>query len=95
MKEFKRYSWEEYEKMLISYNYSPEQISAVKEIRENSQNEIMTPEQFRYLFLNKIIRRTRKLKKPRTLIVVEDKIYYLEHYNKRYEWCGEFINTEE
>ena len=93
-KEFTRYNWQEYKEMLEKYDYTQEQISAVKEIRE--KYDYMTNDQFRFLFMTGIIKRTRKLKKPRSLYVCEEgKIWYLCHFNKRMEYCGEFVNEEE
>lgn len=90
-KEFTRFNWEQYKEMLESYGYNEEQISAVKEIRETAEE--ITKDQFDFLVQTKIISRTRKLKKIRTLYVFDDKVWYLEHFNKRYEWCGFFIEN--
>ena len=93
MEEYKRIDWEDYKEMLERYGYTEEQISAVKEIRENPNYEYMSPEQFRFLHLNGIIKRTRKLKKLRTYLVdLEGKVLYLDHYYKRYNHAGYFIN---
>jgi general stress protein 26 len=81
---YKRIDWEDYKQMLERYGYTEEQIADVKSIRENPNYEYMSPEQFRFLHLNGIIKRTRKLKKLRTLLTDGDKVYYLEHYFKRY-----------
>ena len=89
-KEFVRYSWKEYKEMLERYNYTQEQIEAVREIRETAEE--VTKDQYDFLVQTGIISRTRKLKKIRTLYVFEDKVWYLCHFNKRYEWCGQFIN---
>jgi len=86
--------WQKYKEMLEHYGYTEEQISAVKEIRENPEYEYMTPEQFRFLFLNGIVKRTRKLKKPRVLLTDGEKIFYLDHYVKEYRFCGYFKNEE-
>ena len=94
-KEFKRFDWEQYKELLKHYNYTEEQIASVKEVRENPENELMSPEQFDFLWQQGIIRRTQKLKKKRTLLVFDDKIWFLSHYHKRYVWCGYFINDEE
>ena len=88
-KEFKRIPWNEYKEILERFEYDEAQISAVKEIRETAEE--MTWEQFRFLFLNGILRRTRKLKKIRTLYVFDDKVWYLDHHVKGYRYCGEFI----
>jgi hypothetical protein len=93
MEEYKRIDWEDYKQMLERYGYTEEQISAVKEIRENPNYEYMSPEQFRFLHLNGIIKRTRKLKKLRTYLVSpEGKVLYLEHHFKAWNFCGYFLN---
>jgi hypothetical protein len=89
---YKRIDWEDYKQMLERYGYTEEQISAVKEIRENPNYEYMSPEQFRFLHLNGIIKRTRKLKKLRTYLTDGDKVYYLDHYYKQYNHAAYFIN---
>ena len=94
MAEFRRYDWEEYKELLKKYGYTDEQIEEVKKFRENPKNEQITWEQFRFLFLNGVIKRTRKLKKIRTLYVFDDKVWYLDHYVKSYRYCGEFVNKE-
>jgi len=93
-KEFKRIPWNEYKERLISFDYTEDQILEIEKIRENPEIEEMTWEQFRFLFLNRVLRRTRKLKKIRTLYVFDDKVWYLDHYVKGYRYCGEFINEE-
>ena len=89
-KEYTRYNWQEYKEMLERYDYTQEQIEAVREIRETAEE--VTKDQYDFLVQTGIISRTRKLKKIRTLYVFEDKVWYLCHFNKRYEWCGQFIN---
>ena len=91
-KEFQRYNWEQYKELLERYGYTEEQIEQVRIFRENPENEQITWEQFRFLFLNGIIKRTRKLKKIRTLYVSDDKVWYLDHHVKAYRYCGEFVN---
>ena len=92
-KEFVRYNWEQYKEMLERYNYTQEQIEAVREIRETAEQ--ITKDQYDFLVQTGIISRTRKLKKTRTLYVFEDKVWYLCHFNKKYEWCAKFVNEEE
>lgn len=90
--------WEDYEKVLIRFGYTQEQIETVKEFRESDKYEHVTFEQFTELVAQKVVIRTRKLKKKkRNLFLSEDgKFYYLNHFNKRYEWIGQFPqNTEE
>lgn len=85
-------SWEEYQKILKKFGYSEEQISAVKEIRENLDH--CTFEQFTELFQQGLIVRTRKLKKKRNLYTDGEKFYYLDHYERKYCWNGYFKNEE-
>lgn len=94
MENFRRYNWEEYKELLEKYGYTEGQIEEVKNFRENPEIEEITWEQFRFLFLNGVIKRTRKLKKIRTLYVFDDKVWYLDHYVKGYRYCGVF-KTEE
>ena len=89
-KEFVRYDWEKYKEMLEKFDYTEEQLEAVRLIRETAEE--VTKDQYDFLVQTGIISRTRKLKKIRTLYVFEDKVWYLCHFNKRYEWCGQFIN---
>lgn len=94
MTEFKRIPWNEYKERLISFGYDQDQILEVKKIRENTEIGEITWEQFRFLFLNGILKRTRKLKKIRTLYVFDDKVWYLDHFVKAYRYCAEFIKEE-
>ncbi len=89
-KEYTRYNWQEYKEMLEKYDYTQEQVESIREIRETAEQ--ITKDQYDFLVQTGIISRTRKLKKTRTLYVFEDKVWYLCHFNKRYEWCGQFIN---
>ena len=94
MTEFKKHTWEEYEKMLENFGYTPEQILAVKEIRENPEIEEITKEQFDYLVSIKVIERKCKLKKIRSLYVVGDNVVFLSHYHKGWQTAGYFLNEE-
>ena len=89
-KEYKRYSWEQYKEMLEKFDYTEEQIAAVKEIRETAEE--ITKDQFDFLVQTKIISRTRKLKKIRTMYVIDNKVWYLDHYSKAYRYCAEFTD---
>lgn len=81
--------WEEYEKILTKLDYTPEEIEVVKEIREGC--DLCPYEQFRELFLQGIIIRTAKVKKPRNYFVNESgEFLYLNHRNRRYEIAGVF-----
>ena len=90
-KEFVRYSWKEYKEMLEKFNYTEEQVESIREIRETAEQ--ITKDQYDFLVQTGIISRTRKLKKTRTLYVFEDKVWYLEHYNRRYEYIGFFVEN--
>lgn len=92
-KEFVRYNWKEYKEMLERYDYTEEQLEAVRLIRETAEE--VTKDQYDFLVQTGIISRTRKLKKIRTLYVFEDKVWYLEHFSHRYEYLGFFVNNEE
>ena len=92
-KEFTRFNWEQYKEMLEKYDYTQEQVESIREIRETAEQ--ITKDQYDFLVQTGIISRTRKLKKIRTMYVIDNKVWYLCHFNKRYEWCGEFVNEEE
>jgi len=82
--------WSKYKERLEKYNYTPEQIQNVFKIRENKDTEQITKDQFDYLIFKGIIKRTRKLKKIRNLYVFDNKVWYLEHFEKQFCWCGIF-----
>lgn len=88
---FVRHSWEQYEETLRNFNYTEEEILAIKNIRENPEVELMTTEQFDFLWRQGIIKRTRKLKKKRSLLVLGNKILYLDRHFRRYNYCGYFV----
>lgn len=80
---------EVYLKRLKDRGYTQEQLDYVKEFRESCEH--MTWEQYRFLRANCLIKSTRRLKKPRNLFVDQDGvIWYLNHYNKRYEYVAKF-----
>nr|DAI89600.1 MAG TPA: hypothetical protein [Caudoviricetes sp.] len=82
-------SWEDYLKILIKFQYTPEQIEAVKEVRENY--DLCPYEQFRELFLQGVIERVAKVKKPRNYFVNEEgEFLYLNHRNHKYEIAAVF-----
>ena len=91
-KEFVRYPWEQYKEMLEKFNYTEEQIATVKEIRETAEE--ITKDQFDFLVQTKIISRTRKLKKIRTMYVIDSKVWYLDHYSRAYRYCAVFTDEE-
>lgn len=87
--EYKKETWQEYKERLISYDYTEEQISEVKRIRESF--ELCPYEQFRELFLQGVIVRLRKVKKPRNYYVNDlGEFLYLDHYSKSYQVAAEF-----
>jgi len=85
--------WETYEKILVKFEYTPEQIEAVKEVRESY--DLCPYEQFRELFLQGVIERVAKVKKPRNYFVNEaGEFLFLNHYRKEYQIAARF-KTEE
>lgn len=84
-----RESWKDYKAKLVKMGYSKEEVKAVKEIREKAEH--CTFDQFRELYMQGVVKRTRKLKIPRNIYVTEDgKLWALSHYYKRYEYVGYF-----
>jgi hypothetical protein len=81
---------EVYLERLKNAGYSDEDLEYVKEFRENSEH--MTFEQFDHLFRAGIISRFKKLKKKRNLFFRDEKLYYLNHYHRKYHVVGEFKN---
>jgi|GEM_PF-5186745 len=92
-KEYVRYNWEQYKELLEKLEYSEEQILEVQKTRENL--DYMSAEQFRFLFLSGVIKRTVKNKKPRSYYTNGEDILYLNHWSKQFEKAGYFINEEE
>ena len=88
-KEYTRYNWQEYKEMLEKFNYTEEQIESVCLIRENY--DVMTAEQFRFLFLSGVVKRTVKNKKPRNYYTNGEDIVYLNHHLKKFQVAGHFI----
>lgn len=82
-----RHTWEEYKEYLERKGYSAEEIERVKEVRNLEE---ITKEQFDYLVSVGVIERTRKLKKIRSLFVKDNFILYLDHYHRKYNYCGFF-----
>lgn len=92
-KQFNRFSWEEYQSMLERFNYTPEQILEVKTKRESL--DLMPWEMYEELLKQGVLVHTRKLKKKRSLYVCEEgKVWYLNHFNKRYEYVSYFKQEE-
>ena len=89
-KEFKRIPWNEYKEILERLGYSEEQVIEVEKTRESL--DYMSAEQFRFLFLSGVVKRLLKVKKPRCYYTDGEGIYYLNHYNKKFEKAGFFIN---
>ena len=90
-KEYTRYNWQEYKEMLERYDYTEEQLEAVRLIRETAEE--ITKDQYDFLVQTGIISRTRKLKKIRTMYVIDNKVWYLEHFSHRYEYLGFFVEN--
>ena len=91
-KEYTRYNWQEYKEMLERYDYTEEQLEAVRLIRETAEE--VTKDQYDFLVQTGIISRTRKLKKIRTMYVFDSKVWYLDHYSKAYCYCATFTDEE-
>ena len=85
-------SIEEYLKRLEHYGYTEEERETVKQFRENAEH--MPFDQYQFLVDQKLIFRTRKLKKKRNIYFFEDKLWILNHYHKGYEYIG-WLHSEE
>ena len=85
-------SIEEYLKRLEHYGYTEEERETVKQFRENAEH--MPFDQYQFLVDQRLIFRTRKLKKKRNIYFFDDKLWILNHYHKGYEYIG-FFHTEE
>lgn len=62
--------------------------------RVRTEYEYMSPSQFTELHVNlRIVKRVRKLKKPRSLFVCpEGKIWYFDFYHSAFNYCGYFYD---
>ena len=85
-------SIEEYLKRLEHYGYTEEQRETVKQFRENAEH--MPFDQYQFLVDQRLIFRTRKLKKKRNIYFFDDKLWILNHYHKGYEYIG-WLHSEE
>ena len=83
---------EEYLKRLEHYGYTEEEREVVKQFRENA--EYMPFDQYQFLVDQRLIFRTRKLKKKRNIYFFDDKLWILNHYHKGYEYIG-WLHSEE
>ena len=83
---------EEYLKRLEHYGYTEEQREKVKQFRENAEH--MPFDQYQFLVDQRLIFRTRKLKKKRNIYFFDDKLWILNHYHKGYEYIG-WLHSEE
>jgi hypothetical protein len=92
--EYIREDWKAYSERLKSYDYTDEEISNVRVIREDAEQ--IPNDMFDELVRQGVIKRTRKLKKKRSLYVLDgdNSVYYLEHYFHQYQWCGKFKDNE-
>jgi len=93
MSEFKLLSTEDYLKTLT--DYTEEQKEEVRNFRGSM--DYMSWEQFNFLFQQKIVERFAKLKRPRTMWVdnISGKIWYLNHYHKKFVICAKFVEEHE
>ena len=85
-------SIEEYLKRLEHYGYTEEEREMVKQFRENAEH--MPFDQYQFLVDQRLIFRTRKLKKKRNIYFFDDKLWILNHYHKGYEYIG-WLHSEE
>ena len=85
-------SIEEYLKRLEHYGYTEEERETVKQFRENAEH--MPFDQYQFLVDQRLIFRTRRLKKKRNIYFFDDKLWILNHYHKGYEYIG-FFHSEE
>lgn len=83
---------EKYLKRLEHYGYTEEQREMVRIFRENAEH--MPFDQYQFLVDQKLIFRTRKLKKKRNIYFFDDKLWILNHYHKGYEYIG-WLHSEE
>jgi hypothetical protein len=83
---------EKYREKLIKLGYEENKIEDILEKR-NSWN-YLTFEQFDFLFRQKAIERTAKLKTPRNIYEKDGEFFYLNHYKKDFEMCGKFKSEE-
>ena len=83
---------EKYLKRLENYGYTEEERETVKQFRENAEH--MPFDQYQFLVDQRLIFRTRKLKKKRNIYFFDDKLWILNHYHKGYEYIG-FFHSEE
>jgi hypothetical protein len=83
---------EEYLERIKKYDYTEEQLEAVRQFRENAEH--MSWEQYRFLIDQNLLFRTKKLKKKRNIYFHQDKLWVLNHYHKKYEYIG-WIHSEE
>lgn len=77
---------------LVSSDYSEEQIIAAEKFREGA--EIFPKDQYNLLIEQRVLIRTRKLKKPRTMYYKDGKVWILNHYFKKYEYIACFPTIE-
>ena len=85
-------SIEEYLKRLEHYGYTEEERETVKQFRENAEH--IPFDQYQFLVDQRLIFRTRKLKKKRNIYFFDDKLWILNHYHKGYEYIG-WLHSEE
>ena len=83
---------EKYLKRLENYGYTEEERETVKQFRENAEH--IPFDQYQFLVDQKLIFRTRKLKKKRNIYFFDDKLWILNHYHKGYEYIG-WLHSEE
>lgn len=97
MENTSKIDWETYEKILNKMEYTPSQIQEVKNVRESDDYSHCTFEMFSELVAQGIVTRTIKLKKKKRNLYVcsEGKFWFLNHWNKSWQYAGFMKNEEE
>ena len=83
----------EYKERLISYGYTEEEATEAITFRDSCEH--MPWEMYQMLFEQKQLIRKCKLKKIRNLYVDEESnIWYLNHFNRKFQIMAEFKSEE-
>lgn len=82
------------ERLRNSFDYSEEELDAVRTFRDNPEVQYVPQEQYRFMIDNQLLNRTRKLKRLRNIYYFDDKLWYLCHYLKKYVYLG-ILHSEE
>ena len=82
------------ERLRNSFDYSEEELDAVRTFRDNPDVEHVEWEQYRFMVDNQLMNRTRKLRTIRNIYYYDNKLWYLCHYLKKYVYLG-ILHSEE